>query len=246
MSEHIRIGSLSGGISQVGGRGNSMSVGAPAPAARHEEEAPRPPDGAPQQALYAFADITGYSSLTARLQKISQDDLAALLDASVAEAGVRPELATPQDQGDARLLAFPAGTDAGRILAVLPRYFNDGLIARNRDMASHARMRVRLGFAMGAAVPAGTGLTGGAPIAAVRLANAAVFRRAMNEAPEAACGVIVDNYLHGEFVRLQFRPDMSPDDYVPVRVSYPDKGFEAEAWLRLMGYTSQQVIGLLA
>jgi hypothetical protein len=244
MSEHISIGSMSGGSNQVGGRGNSMNVGAAAPPAR--EEAPLPPDGSPQQALYAFADIAGYSYFTARLQKMSQDDLAGLLDASVTEAGVRPEQITPQDQGDARLLAFPAGTDAGRILAVLPRYFNDGLIARNQDMASHARMRVRLAFAMGAAVPAGTGLAGGAPIAAVRLANAAIFRRAMNEAPQAQCGVMIDNYLHGEFVRLQFRPDMTPGDYAPVRVSYPDKGFEADAWLRLMGYTSQQVTTLLA
>jgi len=42
-----------------------------------------------------------------------------------------------------------------------------------------------------------------------------------------------------------FRADINPFDYAPVRVSYPDKGFEATAWLRLFGYSGQQVSSLL-
>jgi hypothetical protein len=124
----------------------------------------------------------------------------------------------------------------------MPRYLNDGLIARNADMAPHARMRVRLAFAMGAAVPAGTGLAGDAPVTAVRLANSAVFKYVLNEATQAQCGVMIDSYLHDQFVRLRFRPDISPDDYAPVLVTNPEKGFEAQAWLRLFGYSGQQLV----
>ncbi len=239
MSDHFTVGPISGNNNAVG-RGNSISIGTPAPAAKDDSGGQR--DGSPRQALYAFADIANYSHLNARLQKISQDDLAELLDASVTEAGARLDLVEAQDQGDARLLTFPANSDAGKILAVMPRYLNDGLIARNEDMAPHARMRVRLAFAMGAAIPAGTGLAGDAPVTAVRLANSAVFRYVLNEATRAQCGVMIDSYLHDQFVRLRFRPDISPDDYAPVLVTNPEKGFEAQAWLRLFGYSGQQLV----
>jgi hypothetical protein len=240
--DHISFGSLSGSGINVGSGSNTYSVGH---AQAHQDEATSAAHRAPEQGLYAFADVVGYSNLTARLQKISQDDLARLLDASLAEAGIRPDLVTPQDQGDARLLTFPAGTDAGKVLATMPRYLNDELHVRNEDMAAHAQMRVRLSFTMGVAVPGGTGLAGGAPIAAVRLANSAVFRHVMNSAPQAHCGVIIDDYLHGEYVRLRFRPDIDPGDYISVHVSYPDKGFDAAAWLMLFGYVGHQVAALL-
>jgi hypothetical protein len=38
------------------------------------------------------------------------------------------------------------------------------------------------------------------------------------------------------------RPDISPDDYAPVLVTNPEKGFEAQAWLRLFGYSGQQLV----
>jgi hypothetical protein len=240
MTNQIRI---SGDGNQVGS-GNTINHGSPPPSA--DKEAARQPGGSPEHGLYAFVDMVGYGNLTARLQKISQDYLAALLDDSLAEAGVPPRLVVAQNQGDARLLAFPVGTDVAKVLAVLPRYLNDELLARNQDMAPHAWIRVRVSFSMGVAVPGATGLAGGAPVAAVRLANSAIFRHVMNLAPEAQCGMIIDDHVHGEYVRLRFRPDINPDDYVSVRVSYPDKGFEAGAWLKLFGYSGQQVAALLA
>ena len=56
----------------------------------------------------------------------------------------------------------------------------------------------------------------------------------------------MDDYLHSQYVKLRFCPDIHPDDYVSARVSYPDKGFEALAWLKLFGYSGEQVAGLLA
>ena len=125
----------------------------------------------PVSALYAFGDIVGYSKLNARLQEESQDRLARALDRSLAEAGVRPDTVMPQDQGDARLLRFPASTDVAKVLAIMPHYLNGDLLARNEDLAPHARMRVRLSFTMGPAMPGKTGLAGEAPIAVVRLAT---------------------------------------------------------------------------
>src|ERR1700722_3724867 len=242
MSDYNFIGNNSGTIHQFGGRGNTYN---PAPseqaAARQPAEVP---DDRPESALYSFADIVGYSQLNARLQKSGQDDLAHILDQGIAEAGVQPDRVASQDQGDARLLTFPAGTDVAKVLAVMPRCLNDELAARNRDMAEHARMRVRLACSMGASSRGATGLVGAAPIAVVRIADSPVFRRAMRAAPRVQCGLIIDDHLHSEWVRQGFRADINPDDYAPVRVSYPEKGFNAMAWMRLFGYSREQVRSL--
>jgi hypothetical protein len=239
MSDYNFIGNNSGTVHQFGGRRNTYNA---APA---EQAAPEVGDGRPELALYAFADIVGYSQLNVRLQKLSQDDLVSFLDRSMAEAGVNPGQVSAQDQGDARLLTFSAGTDVAKVLAVMPRSLNDELVARNRDMAEHAGMRVRLAFSMGASTRGAAGLVGGAPIAVARIANSDAFRRAMRAAPRAQCGLLIDDYLHGEWVRQGFRADINPDDYASVRVWYPDKGFDATAWMRLFGYSGQQVSTLV-
>lgn len=244
MNDSIKIENITGGNNQVGGSGSTFDQ-IVASEARHGASG-RPAGGSPEHELHAFADIVGYSHLNARLQKVSQDYLASVLDDSMAEAGVLPELVSGQDQGDASLLMFPTGTDIAKVLAVMPRYLNDELLARNQDMALHARIRIRVAFTMGVSVRGGTGLVGGAPIAVARLANWAAFRHAMTEAAQAQCGMIMDDHLYGEYVRQRFRPDINPDDYVPAHISYADKGFEAAAWVKLFGYSGGQVAALLA
>jgi class 3 adenylate cyclase len=239
MSDFISAGTVTGNSNQIG-HGNVINQGIPEPGPAQQ------PGGPAAHALYAFADIVSYSRLSARLQKVSQDYLVSLLDASLVEAGVRPDLVEPQDQGDARLLTFPGGTDATKVLAVLPRYLNDELLDRNQDMAPHAQLRVRLSLVMGVSARGGTGLAGAAPIAVVRLGNSTLFRRAMHAAPQAQCGVILDDYLYRQCVQQRFRPDVGPADYVPVPVSDPEKGFKADAWMRLFGYSSQQIASLIA
>src|SRR5713226_9672263 len=234
--DHISIGTVSGGQNQIGGRGSVFNQGIEPGAARAPgtaERLDRETGGSPVNTLYAFGDIVSYSRLNARLQEESQDRLVRVLNSSLAEAGLRPETVTAQDQGDARLLRFPVDTDVAKVLAVMPRYLNGDLLARNRDMAPHARLRARLSFTMGAATPGKTGLAGEAPIAVVRLANSARFRSFMNAAPQSNCGVITDDYLYRGYVRQDFRPDMNAEEYIRVRVSDPEKGFEAEAWIRL-------------
>ena len=242
VGDYIKGVNIGGSVGNLGSGGvTNYNDGAPAEEAAAADSRP----GQPAHGLYAFADIVGYSNFSARLQRDSQDYLASLLDGGLAEASVDPGQVTAQDQGDARLLWFTPGTDTGRVLAIMPRYLNDDLLARNRDMAPHARMRVRLSFTMGASAPGRTGLAGAAPIAAARLSSASVFRQAMNAAPQAQCGVIIDSHLHSEYVRQGFRADINSDDYVSVHVSHPDKGFEATAWLKLFGYSSWQVTALL-
>jgi len=245
MGDYIKGVRISGDGNNVGSGGNTTTYTGRG-SAEQEDAVPDGPPGQPRHGLYAFADIVGYSNFNARLQRDSQDYLVSLLDAGLAEAGVGPGQVTAQDQGDARLLWFTVGIDAGRVLAVMPRYLNEDLLARNQDMAPHAVMRVRLSFTMGTAAPGSAGLTGAAPIAAARLANWRVFRNVMNAAPQAQCGVIIDDHLHAEYVRQGFRADLNPGDYAPVHVSQPDKGFEAAAWLKLFGYSSLQVSALLA
>ncbi len=242
--DHISVETVSGGQVQIG-HGNVLNQGvvphAPGVAGRPRREM----DGSPVSSLYAFGDIVGYSRFNAKLQEESQDRLVRVLNDSLAEAGVDPETVEAQNQGDARLLRFRVDTDVAKIVAIMPRYLNGDLLARNQDMAPHARLRVRLSFTMGATTPGRTGLAGQAPIAVVRLANSARFRQAMNAVPNSQCGVIIDNYLYGEYVRQDFRPDMNPEEYTPVRVSDSEKSFEAGAWIRLFGCSPEEVRALI-
>ena len=106
-------------------------------------------------------------------------------------------------------------------------------------------MRVRLAFAMGASVRGAAGLVGDAPIAVARLANSDVFRTAMRAAPQARCGLLIDDYLHSQLVKPGFRADIDPTDYVSVRVQHQDKGFDTRAWIRLFGYPGEKLRRLL-
>lgn len=239
----VNAGTISGGQFSFGS-GNNVQ-GAVPPARGAAERPDQVTGGSPVSSLYAFGDIVSYSQLNARQQSDSQSRLVRVLNGSLIEAGVRPDTVQFQDQGDARFLRFPASTDVAKVLALMPPHLNSDLLARNQDLAQHARMRVRLSFVMGAATSGSTGLAGSAPIEVVRLANSAKFRRVMNAASLTHCGVIVDDYLYTQFVRQPFRPDMSPEEYIAVHVSDPDKGFAAGAWIRLFGYTRQQVIALI-
>ena len=230
MSDHFNIGSSFRPGSRSGAetsRSTTLSERWPAEPPAAGQARGGPVSGGPVSALYAFADIVGVQPPDRAPAEDEPGRPADLLDVSLAEAGIGPELVEGQDQGDARLLMFPPHTEPARVLAVMPRHLNDELLARNQDMAAHAQMRIRLSFTMGVAVPGGTGLAGAAPIAVVRLGNSDVLRQAMAAAPAAQCGVIIDNYLHGEYVRQGFRADISPDDYLSVRVSNPEKGFDA-------------------
>jgi hypothetical protein len=235
-------GNVQGSLNQQSGDGNSISYGPPQPSTAGTATGR---DRGPQHSLYAFADIVSYSRLRARLQELSQHDLVDILRRGVAEAGVEPGTITAQDQGDAQLLPFPREIDAAKMLAVLPRFVDEELGVRNRDMAEHAQMRVRIAFAMGMSVPGAAGLVGDAPIAVARLASSDIFRKAMRVAPQARCGLLIDDYLHAQLVKPGFRADIDPDDYVSVRVQHPDKGFDARAWMKLFGYPGQQLRSLL-
>jgi class 3 adenylate cyclase len=243
-SIHVNADTISGGQFSLGGHGNVFNQG-PAPAEGSPGDQRQHVGDPPVNALYAFGDIVGYSGFNARLQEESQDRLRRCLDRSLAEAGVEPDLVVMQDQGDARLLCFPAAVDVARVLALMPHYLNGDLQARNEDLAPHARLRVRLSLAMGPAVTGATGLVGEAPITVVRLGNSARFRSAMKSALQVHCGVIADDQLYRAYIRQDFRPDMHAAEYVPVQVLEPAKGFKAQAWIRLFGCSPQQTATLV-
>jgi hypothetical protein len=245
MGDRISITGNSGSIGNVGSRHSVTNNYRGGQSAASDEQSADGSADRPELTLYAFADIVGWSRMNVRLQRLSQDDLVAFLDQGIIEAGIRPDQVEPQNQGDARLLTFPVGTDVAKVLTALPRRLNDELVARNRDMAKHARMRVRLALSMGASTSGSAGRVGAAPVAVTRIANSDLFRHAMHEAPRAELGLMIDDYLHSQFVRQGFRADMGADDYVSVRIASQEKGFEASAWLRLFGYSAAQLRSLV-
>lgn len=185
--------------------------------------------------LHALPDIVGFSGLNAFQQDEFQERLVKCIGASVADAGVRADCLNTQNGGDARLLTFPGAIDISRVLAVMPRRFNDELNAFNRDKAPHARLRVRLAFAMGPSAPGMTGRRGAALITVTRLSNAPALRAAIKARTDAYLGVIIDDYLYRQYVAQQFRPDLDVDEYAPTRVTFPEKNFDEPAWYRLVG-----------
>jgi hypothetical protein len=113
-------------------------------------------------------------------------------------------------------------------------------------MAEHARMRVRLAFSMGTSMRGGSGLAGGAPIAVARMANSDLFRNAMLSAPRAQCGLIIDDYMYGQWIGQGFRADLDAGDFAPVRVRDPGKGFDEAAWLKIFGYSGGETAELVS
>jgi hypothetical protein len=190
--------------------------------------------------LHGFPDIENYSRLNAYQQAEFQEGLAKCIEVSLVDAGVRLDCMRMQDQGDARMLTFPDHLDVSKVLAVMTRRFNDELGAFNRDRAAHARMRVRLAFALGPSAPGRTGQRGIAPITVARLNNAPALRAAMAARPGAYLGVVIDDYLYHQYVAQQFRPDLAIDEYTQTHVSLPDKDFTANAWIRLVGYRADE------
>lgn len=194
--------------------------------------------------LHGFADIVGYSRLTPAQHAESQERLVRIINASLRDAGVRPDCMSVQHQGDACMLTFPNDDlDVSRVLAVMPRRFNDELRASNRDVAAHVRLRVRLAFAMGPSGAGVIGRTGSVPITVVRLNNASALRAAMEAEPDAHLGVIVEDDLYRKHVAQEFRPDLAVDEYAEVHVSDPGKNFEQDAWIRLVGYRASAITG---
>jgi hypothetical protein len=112
-------------------------------------------------------------------------------------------------------------------------------------MELHARMRLRMAFTVGVSEPGATGRIGAAPIAVARLVDWSKFRRVMGETADAYVGVIIDDHLHSQYVRQDFRSDIDPRDYAPARISNTDKGFEADAWVRIFRFTGEKVAALL-
>jgi len=227
----------------VGGRGNTYNTEAAIP-----RNAPRqrPAGGGPVHTLYAFTDIVGWSGLSARLQALSTSDLAEFLTLGLGDVNLDPDQVEVQDQGDARFITFPVETDPAEVLAKLPGRMDRELAARNRDMAAHARMRVRMAFSMGASEPGATGRVGQAAITVARLVNSDILRSVVNKANEVQCGVIIDSYLYEQCVQQRFRADLDPADWAPVHVTVAKKNFDAPAWIRLVGSTGNQLRGLLA
>jgi hypothetical protein len=233
VSDRIRIGAISGGQNVVGGNGHQISQAPvpPTPQSPSAQEHGQYADSAPVHSLHVYADIVCYSRFDAAQQRLAQDALATMLDRSLIEVDVRPQMAAMQDQGDARLLSLPPDADVAKALAVMPRHLNDELLARNRDSAPHAQLRLRMSFTMGPAAPGRTGLTGTAPVSVVRLADASGLRAAMTATPQSCLGMIIDHHLFSLYVMQRFRMDLIPDQFVLVHVS--QKGFESDAWIRL-------------
>ena len=183
--------------------------------------------------LHAFMSIVDYSRRTAAQQLECQEQLVRIIEHCLQEAGVRTDSISRQNQGGALLITFPVGTDVTKVLAALPRQASLLLATRNRDVQPPAWLRLIMSFAMGPTAPGPTGLTGQAPIEAVRLSAADSLRHALATTPAASVGIIITDDLYRKYVQQQFRPDLTPSDFFPVNITDQENGSATQAWVNI-------------
>ncbi|HUI59589.1 MAG TPA: hypothetical protein VLX90_05175, partial [Steroidobacteraceae bacterium] len=189
--------------------------------------------------------IVDYDQLDVGQQADSRDLLASILDHSLGDAGILPVSVSQHGEGSARMLTFRANIDIVRVLAVMPRRFEEDLNAHNQVTAPHARLRMWLSYVHGPAAIGTIGRSSCGATKVARISNDSQFRQAMRASPDTYVGVMVDDYLYTNYVQQESRPDLHPEEYVATHVSDREIGFEADAWMRLVGRSANEARNLI-
>ena len=150
--------------------------------------------------LHAAIDAESYSSRTSLRQRDLQDRIKTVLDRAAAAIGFAPRELWFQPQGDGGLVRFPAAIDEAAAMTGLIRELRVELESLNRDLARHARVRLRLAFHVGLSRHAALGLAGAAPVDVSRLVNSPALRARLAAADAASLVAIVSDSLYQDFV----------------------------------------------
>ncbi|MDX8149518.1 hypothetical protein SK854_45865 [Lentzea sp. BCCO 10_0061] len=178
-------------------------------------------------------DMDGYSSHVVDDQRQAQAALVEM-DQRAAQAAGLPRLSksSVQRAGDGAMMRWPADTDLARLLTDYPAKLVTELNAVNKRLAAEHRIRVRIAIGYGMSEEAAGGFAGPAPIAVARMLEAESVKQALKDNPDAAVVLVIDSYLHKEFV-LQHVSGLNPNDFTPAQISV--KNFHETAWIAVLG-----------
>lgn len=152
-----------------------------------------------------------------------------VLDASFAEAGVRPGGFHREDRGDGILAAVPARVPPARLLGVWLTELYQQLRHSNRGLRRPLGLRV--GMHVGPVLHDGNGVSGRAVDLACRLADSAAARSAL-DAARADLVCVVSDPLYGDVVGPGGR-FIEPEAYAAVRLEL--KEGPVTAWIQVPG-----------
>ncbi|UQU64300.1 hypothetical protein COUCH_35980 [Couchioplanes caeruleus] len=182
--------------------------------------------------LCMAADVSGYSRRGNDATERIQRDLVATLARCRRAAGIPDTVVTPQPQGDGQFTVLPVGIDESAVIPALLHELHRALGELNDGADPADRMRLRVAFHRGLIKEGDNGWIGAAPIAVHRFLDSPPLRRALADHDEADFVLGVPDVLFRDVIVPAAAPPR-PEDFVPMVVDLPEKGFVEHGWLHV-------------
>ena len=199
-------------------------------------DGPRTPTRSPLVERFVIGfDIQGFSVRSTRRQQLLQRDLDDILVLAAAAAGLDRREWILQPTGDGELAIVPPDVDlalvVGRFVTEL-----DGLLAdRNEDRAGEMQLRLRLAMHIDTLILSPSSHAGPALVVVTHLLDSAPVRKALRSAPDARLALIVSDAVYRK-VGLAGLGGVRPEQFAPVQVTLPGKGFDEIAHVHIPGH----------
>ncbi|RKN22591.1 hypothetical protein D7147_08070 [Micromonospora musae] len=182
----------------------------------------------PSRRLIMAVDMESYSRHDDAGQARVQTDFRHLMQRAAEQCGLQRTGWEIQPTGDGELALFPPGTSEPRVIADLVPAMDRILRDHNRDVAPHAKVRLRVAIHQGLVTKTENGYAGSAVVAAARLVDADPLKDALKRFPQATVVMIVSSTIFREVVSQSYS-GIRKERYgrVDVRV----KSFAEDAWI---------------
>ena len=182
--------------------------------------------------LCMAADVAGYSRRGNDATERIQRDLVATLARCRRAAGIPDRAVAPQPQGDGQFTVLPVGIDESVVIPALLRELGRALRDLNERAGPDDRMRLRVALHRRLIKEGDNGWIGAAPIAVHRILDSPPLRRALADHPAADYVLGVPDGLFRDVIVPAAEPP-GPDEFAPMVVDLPEKGFVEHGWLHL-------------
>jgi len=182
--------------------------------------------------LLIAVDAERYSAQNDPGQLKFQKDLVEVLKDACGNAGLDRMYWQTQATGDGELALLPPGVDETRVIDDFVRELDVSLYQRNRGYMQGAKLRLRVAIHQGITHLGENGFAGGAVVKACRLLDAPPLKAALKQHPDVDLVLIVSDQIYEDVIAPNFR-SLRAESFREVRVTIPEKGFTADAWIHV-------------
>lgn len=180
--------------------------------------------------LCLVVDVEKYSGRRSPAAVDVQDRLLWAMLQTCRVAEVDPARCARQDSGDGQLLVLPPGIDEGHVLPSAVRGLRSALHRLNARPGAGGRIRLRASLAQGLVHEAATGFVGAAVVHACRVLDSPQLRAALGARTDSDLALAVTDDLYQDVV-TQLSTDPAAEQFAPLEVSVPGKGFRSRGWV---------------